>query len=207
MAPRTFYLRDEQHAYSCVLQKQRCHFVTKRTGRCKRKNTRSPMCLQHAQQHLGISVSRDTPYGCGLVATRDFNPGDAIVPYTGNIVHKRIRPSPYIAQTNRTNVFIDAACKRGYGGMANHKTKNNTKLQQYSLRAAHNEGDDPFFVKTTTQKVRRAPRALLGTAFEGYSTVWLVTTKKIKKNEEIFVHYGSQSAYINNTKHHTTGGC
>lgn len=54
---------------------------------CKRATIRSPFCLQHTRDLLGLNIKGSGIHGCGLFAERDILPGDVLTPYTGDFVH------------------------------------------------------------------------------------------------------------------------
>ncbi len=106
----------------------------------------------------------------GLFALKQFNPGDLIAPYKGEILTRAQKDArygdglaPYAVEVNK-NTFIDSACSRGTASFINTKPKhNNARLSVYSGKAGHPPGAS------------------------------VKATKRILPDQEIFVDYGEDT--------------
>lgn len=132
------YDQPDDH-FACRLLRKQCKAQVPsggRRGSVRRCHTRSilhPFCTRHARTLLGLRVGHSPIHGCGLFATRTFERGDVLVPYTGvrhasadeygrdqrhgARLHRRGPSSPYVYPTHPG--YVDAACKRGLASYAN----------------------------------------------------------------------------------------
>jgi len=163
--------------FQCHLLCDQCTHLTNSGIRCRRRVCLGyPTCWQHTIQQYGIQVKESSIQGAGkgLFVTRDFKKGEWICPYVGEVIdqnctYQRYTPGqtcPYMIEKDGTE-YIDAACVRGIGSMANCLVKNNGDVRSVE---AHNAS---FSWRTSLNEP------------------WLKTTKNIKKGREIFVYYGS----------------
>jgi len=128
--------------------------------------------------HVDIRPSTIPGAGLGLFALKEFNNGDLVVPYKGEILTKEQMDerygdglAPYALQINK-NTYVDSACERGTGSFINtNPKKNNARFSVYSGRS----GSPPA----------ASVRAI----------------RKIPAGAEIFVDYGPDTPrYIPTTK-------
>ena len=156
--------------FTCKLECCRCEATTKTGGRCRRRTKKQlPYCYEHARSilHVDIRPSTIDGAGLGLFALEQFNPGDLIAPYKGEILNRKQMDdrygeglAPYALEINK-NTYIDSACSRGTASFINTKKgHNNARFSVYSGRAGH------------------PPSASVK------------ATKRILPNQEIFVDYG-----------------
>lgn len=162
--------------FQCPLLCDQCTFITE-SGRCKRRVCFGwPDCWQHTIIEYGVKTRPSTIKGAGkgLFATRPFYKGEWICPYHGQITPKQCLDTlypgdtlaPYAVEVDGSGVFVDSACTRGIGSMANglflggvsnHRARHNAELQR---------------------------------DFDHSDNVWLIATKNIAAGQEIFVWYG-----------------
>jgi hypothetical protein len=133
---------DEENQFSCILEKLQCTGTNKNGSRCKRKCiVPYEYCYQHLASIKKLRVKKSTiaNAGLGLFALDKqagpdsivFRKDDIISDYNGRILNFKelnrlygFRTAPYAAKVNE-NYFIDAACKRGVGSIANRNPGNN----------------------------------------------------------------------------------
>ena len=118
--------------FQCNLTCYQCTAHVKKGGRCKKKTCGSlPLCWIHLKERgLKIAKSSIPNSGKGVFATKNFDKGALVGNYFGqeltrDQLNKRYGATnadfaPYgLAYSN--NTFLDAACKRSYSSMINHK--------------------------------------------------------------------------------------
>ena len=129
-------------------------------------NVIQPRCLRHSRSIAGVDVrpSRIPNAGCGLFAYRELQPGDVVIPYTGEVFEhqsplqrqiislcnhrdvplgrtespyafKHIRMYGYIRVTAMHNGIVDASCLRGLAAYANTSRRPNVHVRQTTIRA------------------------------------------------------------------------
>ena len=148
----SFQARNGSHAFRCPLQCQRCDGRTKTGTPCrKRVCVGTPLCWQHllASKNLRIKPSVNGP-GKGLFAQLPgrgegrrlvFGPNAYICEYGGERITKTnlnarygdyTAPYALFVRGPRGGHYLNAACKRGVGAMANHAeaARANAKLSQ-----------------------------------------------------------------------------
>lgn len=159
--------------FTCKLECCRCEAETKTGGRCKRRTKKQlPYCYEHTRSLLHVDIRPSTIPGAGkgLFALQEFNSGDLVVPYKGEVITKAQMDerysdglAPFALQINK-NTYIDSACQRGTASFINTNPKhNNARFSVYSGRSGHPPG----------------------------ATVR--ATKKIPVDAEIFVDYGEDT--------------
>ena len=144
--PSRFTFKVNAHErFKCTIKTQRCNFVKRNGQRCRCKVViGTPLCYTHLlhEKHLRIKQSTVPQSGKGLFALLPaaagegneivFRKGDTIVDYTGELVTEATvsrrygadNTAPYTIQVGR-DAFIDAACRRGAGSIANTSAANN----------------------------------------------------------------------------------
>lgn len=128
--------------FSCDLTCARCIGLNKNGSRCKRRTCRYlPFCFTHLRRDAGLQVKPSTIAGAGdgLFTTVARKREEKIVEYTGEVLSgeeadARYGPQatmPYVLEPGQGQV-IDAACRRGPGAYANHKTRSqaNTRFSR-----------------------------------------------------------------------------
>ena len=169
--------------YSCELQSRQCIAMTKKGERCKRRTRRQiPYCADHTRiiLHVEIRPSTIPGAGFGLFALQDFEAGERILAYEGQLIDKDELLSRYGDETApyafkiSENKYVDGACARGTASFINTNPGRNNA----ALRAFHGSKTLPpgAFVKAT---------------------------KKIKAGKEIFVSYGADTRTYFGLEHKT----
>jgi len=172
--------RPNEECFTCNLQRERCTGFNKNgIDRCKREcYIPTNYCYQHLQsiKHLKIAPSTIPNAGKGLFAFDKTQPQDAIIfrPNQTIIEYRGERTTqteidnrygdftaPYALQVNR-NLFIDSACNRGIGSLAN-----------------------------TTRNTNFRTNARLSVSNTNHGSASLKATSNIRNGREIFVPYGS----------------
>ena len=181
MASRTvFQLND---SFQCELQCQQCAYMKETGSRCKNRTCIGvPFCWQHNRRLYGVQV-RSSNHGKGLFTTRFFPSGSWITPYKGEILsaqclHSRYPgdiTAPYSVRVN-AQTFIDSACYRGIGSMANAK-----------------------FGRNRFSRPRNFHNSELSKRRNG--EIWLKAIRDIPADHEIYVYYGTDYLLQHN---HTT---
>jgi hypothetical protein len=136
--------------FQCPITRYRCeHVVAGANAQCKRQQYIGfSLCYQHLaiDAHLKIAPATNKEHGKGLFATNGTNNGDVvfkngerIIKYNGEVLDKAELDdryggdakdtAPYGYQVNK-NKYVDSACLRSAGSLANHKPlqKANAKL-------------------------------------------------------------------------------
>lgn len=124
--------------FSCKLQCQQCAATTKTGAKCKRSVCIGiPYCWTHARL-AGLAVKNTEGRGKGLFAygkdrkQREtgspavFKKNDVIAEYAGELISREELArrynnvtAPYTLASAQKGKYIDAACKRGLGSLAN----------------------------------------------------------------------------------------
>jgi hypothetical protein len=143
---------------------QRCTADKRAGGQCCMRTKRGQYCWNHTRTIEGLRIKASTipQAGLGLFATKQFNNGDAITPYTGDLVaiHDDRVGGPYYLQLNR-HKGIDAA-------------RTNTANGRYA--------NDP-------RGTQSSPNATL-VLDANRGTGRVKATRTIQPGQEIFVAYG-----------------
>jgi hypothetical protein len=127
---------------------QQCTAFTRRGVRCGSKTCHGEYCWNHLRQFNSLRIKTSEPpiVGKGLFAERDFNTGETVSQYTGDLYRSLSdsnKKSDYILEINRAR-FIDAARTnsaparmandpRGTGKIANCKFVANQRIGEASL--------------------------------------------------------------------------
>lgn len=195
-----YQINNTNHVFQCNINSVRCEANTRAGVQCSRLCAiGTPFCYSHllSEKHLRIKESNNPNYGKGLFAQISRSAADhsvvfrnrsTIIDYTGDIINlanlnarydldaNTQFTAPYAAEIIAANSFVDSACNRGIGSLANH------------IRRSHSNAK---FVKT-----RNAQGA--------YTGVKLVATRDILNNNEILVSYGANYRFNEPTSHRTT---
>ena len=166
--------------WACNLRCGRCDHQKRGGGQCRNRVCIGfSKCWIHSQQAYGVRVKPSTipNSGRGLFAARAFAANEWICPYGGEAVSGACIDTRYgdltapYADTLSQNRYLDAACVRGIGSMAQGLFRaNSTRPRALS---AHN----------AMGAVRKR---------NGVREVWLKATKAIQPNAEIFHYYGDE---------------
>lgn len=170
--------------YTCNLLCDQCNETTLNGQRCKRRVCIGyPKCWQHTLIEYGVKTAESTipNSGTGLFATRDFNAGSYICPYIGEIITKECSDlryninnvGPYSIPKPK-NEYIDGACIRGIGSMANSVIGRNGVS---APRGRHN----------AVVAWRWMSRQL-----------WIKAIVDIDQGDEIFLYHGKNYLFDNN---------
>ena len=179
---------DPGATFSCNLYCDRCDHIKSDGIRCKNRVCYgSPTCWIHTRQRYGVKLrpSNIAGAGKGLYSTRIFPEDSWICPYVGepisaaclDIRYPGDTTAPYAVEND--GPYVDSACTRGIGAMANGLFKRDGTSRtpnQHNAEIADN-ADCPAHTK------------------------WLKATKNIPADREIYVYYGDAYQLQNN---HTT---
>lgn len=131
---------DTGKKFECNVAAMRCKGHVKNGAGCKRTVViGTPYCFQHLEKIKHLKIKKAGNLGKGVFAwdktKRDgaciYKKGDEITKYEGEVLTERQldarygpdRTAPYGLQIG--NKFVDLACKRGLGGIFNHKDRGN----------------------------------------------------------------------------------
>ena len=172
---------------------------------CSNTTETPPCCLRCTAQYLGLTI-KQTPLGCGLFATRNFEIGDVIVPYLGLVSPDRPVQSAYTVQVSKKR-YIDATLLRGLGSFVNHSDfpSSNVIACLATFQANHFsrvQRDDGRTLMNRKSE-HSFPSVLQMDPFVGFQHYWLVARKRIDKDTELKIDYGTEAGAINNLMHKT----
>jgi hypothetical protein len=192
-----FFINDEQK-FECSLKCVRCSHINESTGqRCKNKVCiGTPICHVHltTDHNLKIQESTIPNAGKGLFAwdrhadEKDiiFKKDQAIIEYTGDIVTSAELKerydkytAPYGLASNFEGLFIDAACDRSIGSLANKPLQSSQSNAKFYYSRTRNE-DGTY---TNKAKIR--------------------ATKNIRNGQEILISYGRGYKFNEPVRHLT----
>ena len=176
----------QTNEWSCNLLCSRCTHTKPDGTRCKnRVCIGAPVCWVHTRTKYGVCVKTSTIPGAGkgLFASRQFERNEWICPAGGELIDHAClderypgdMTAPYAIDCNTG--YLDSACKRGIGMMANAKI--NATTGKCTALSNHN-----------------------ARSFRRHDGVWLRATKRIRNGDEIFHHYGG--AYRMDFEHTTS---
>ena len=197
MPYRFIFKIDGVTHFQCKLESLRCLAIKEDGQRCKNHCVMGvQLCWVHLlyKHNLRIKTTNSVPQpnGKGLFALNPIEDGDAIlfrrnetiIRYTGQHINETELnrrygddTAPYTVEYKKGH-FIDAACKRGIGSLANHRPS----------RLANAK-----FVLTRSRQTNR---------IDG---VKLVATKSIRNDTEIFVNYGREYKFRDRGTNETVG--
>lgn len=143
-----FTFQSTDTNFTCQMQCTRCKCNTKSGARCRRRSCiGTGYCWAHliSHRHLRIKASLEPGAGKGVFVMDKtqgdhaviFKPRDLVIEYDGEkvveaVVDQRYGQwtAPYTVQnTEREDLFEDAACHRGVGAIVNQsKTRPNVKF-------------------------------------------------------------------------------
>ena len=164
--------------WQCALECGRCDHVKPGGVRCRnRVCVGTPTCWVHTAALYGVRAKTSTIAGAGkgLFATRDFAANEWICPYVGEAIGQACLDArypgdvtaPYVEMLPGGRGYVDSACMRGIGSLANALFTNAGRcrsLGQHNAKASFRRG--------------------LG-------QTWLKTTKRVARGAEIFHYYGA----------------
>ena len=159
--------------FQCQLECNRCTATTSKGTRCKNRVCIGvPTCHAH-RKDAGLKVKRSTipNAGKGLFATKQFKKGKPIGAYAGENIsvaenNRRygaddLDNAPYsLSARNMPGRILDSACSRSLMSLANSKRERKRNNAKFSQ---HMKGD---------------------------GTINVISTKRIKDGDEIFIDYG-----------------
>jgi hypothetical protein len=105
-----------------------------------------PYCDQHLRKMFGVQVDKSEVHGMGLFAARDFEPGEPVVPFGGELVRSQKQlNSRYSAEGDPEctaiyavkvgGKYVDALRLRHAWVYANHSAKPNVEMRKTGLYA------------------------------------------------------------------------
>lgn len=164
--------------FRCKIQCGQCDHIKPDGERCRNRVCIGfPTCWIHSKITYGVKVkdSLEVNSEKGLFATRDFETGDWICPYSGELITNQClearypgdRTAPYAVSRASDNLYIDSACVRGIGSMANGRFKRDGFSRN---RCLHN-------AEIVTRRG---------------AGIWLKAIRDIEEGDEIFVYYGDE---------------
>lgn len=175
--------------FRCRLRCDQCSYVKPDGQRCRNRVCIGyPLCWIHTKKEFSLRVKDSTIEGAGkgLFATTGFYQDQWICPYVGeNVTHGCLDArypgdvtAPYATQYENplafnAGDFVDSACVRGVGAMANG-----------------------IFLPDGTSAGVEHHNAQIETREGG--VLWLRATEDIGPHDEIFLHYGDQYVLENN---------
>ena len=183
--------------FRCHLECDQCVFIKPDGQRCRNRVCIGyPVCWVHTKKEYGLRVKDSTiaEAGKGLFTLTGVENGEWICPYVGEQISQECldarypgdQTAPYAVADGQfvfgdfddlvnENIqgfigspYIDSACVRGVGAMANGLFRRDGRSR---TAAVHNATID---------------------ARPGYAGLWLRARKDIEPDSEIFVHYGPQ---------------
>ena len=186
--------RDLPRVFSCELECRRCESVNSGGERCGRRVCIwLPFCWQHTRKHLHLRVgeSEALPGSLGLFATEDFEEGDMVAPYGGEVignteVRKRygkvndLSIGPYLLHS------VDSACVRyvssasngGFGSIPDSASNVHFRRTSHRYGTVRGEGEECDGVVLS--------RNNLGVKY------WSFAKRRIRGGEELIADYGDR---------------
>ena len=154
----------DDSTFQCPITRFRCeHVVAGTNTQCKRHQYIGfSLCYQHLaiDAHMKIAPATNKDHGKGLFATNGtsntdvvFNKDDRIIQYNGEVLNKaelddryggnNKDSAPYGFQVNN-NKYVDSACLRSAGSLANHKP-----LQTANAKLYFSPGNGNVYIRAT----------------------------------------------------------
>ena len=146
---------------------ERCSAQTKNGMRCKLKTCiRYPYCHIHARKELNLVVKKSNiaNSGCGLFTTKELKPKTKIVEYFGETLTKNEYKKKY-PNENAKYVF-----------QKNQNLYVNSQCKRGLAAMSNSHKKSKCNARFSLSKDR--------------SKIWIIVTKKIKENNEIYTYYG-----------------
>ena len=173
---------------------------------CSKMTETPPCCLECTVRYLGLTINQSgrLGLGCGLFATRNFEIGDVIVPYLGLVSPDRPVQSAYTVQVSQKR-YIDATLLRGLGSFVNHSSERGKVNVKARLATFHAEQfPNPNQDGRSYGKGKASfPSVLRMDPFVGFQHYWLVAQRRIDKDTELIINYGTEAGAINRLMHKT----
>lgn len=175
----------ETDRFRCRLHCDRCTHIKANGQRCgNRVCFGTPICWIHTKQLFGLRIKSSSIAGAGkgLYATRYISAGSWICPYVGELISEQCLDlrypgditAPFTVNNGDGSNYIDSACKRGIGAIANGIFDN------LGVSLPHQNHNAEIEFKPESQMN------------------WLRATRNIFNGEEIFVYYGNVYRLENN---------
>lgn len=180
-------LTFETDDFRCRLKCDQCAYTKPDGRRCKNRVCIGyPVCWIHTKKEFGLRVKDSNVVdGKGLFADKRFDRHDWICPYMGEPVtqacidvrYPQNTQAPYAVRLDIPYAmgggdYIDAACSRGVGAIAN-----------------------ALFTATGNPMPPQDHNAQIETRLDG---LWLRARRTIRPGDEIFVHPGEDFGWDNN---------
>lgn len=166
----------------------RCQARNESGGTCKRMTYKTgPYCWQHTIKKLGVQVkdSQMEGAGQGLIAKKEFDKGDDIVKYKGEVLTQDETDARYgrgVGPYTITSYYDRLKANRRITDARN----TNSNVGRYAndcrpqdKRRGKCPGNNAIFVETATRENKNKPAVL-------------EANKDIHPGQEIFTNYGSQ---------------
>jgi len=155
--------------WECKLQHRRCQATNKRGSQCSRITQLTlPYCWQHLQTQANLVIGPTTLRGfdfIGLFACgRDFKRGDTIIEYVGSQTDPKKFQERYPGDREIAPYamgFLDAACTRGAGSIANSC---GTTLRR--CNAEYKDGKDGKVNVVATKRIKSGQEILVNYGHE-----------------------------------------
>lgn len=171
------------NTFNCHLTCDQCTYIKPNGQRCgNRVCIGYPMCWIHNKKLYGIRVKDSTipGGGKGLFATQPIRGRVYICPYVGENITQECLDSryegdvtaPYTVFDNESGIYVDSACVRGVGAMANTSRRTNAEIIE-------REGE--LWLRAT--RYIRADEEILVDYGEGYQMENNHTTKRKRGND------------------------
>jgi hypothetical protein len=211
--------------YECDLECRQCQAVTSKGKQCKVVVCiGTPFCYSHREKRTWIDLRESKPgTGLGLFAMKAFEEGQIIGFYNGRALSEKMATDMYgeglapyaIGRKQKSKTVadeivedvLDSACVRSLMSLAN------TASTKEGCNAEYRNRHDPEIAAYTRPRYDDGAESndanFIGTlidAKEDQETMPVVTTKAIKKGEEILIWYGPEyiTAMDNNEIWHRT---
>ncbi len=158
-----YHRKCDDATFQCPVKRFQCEHVVGANTQCKRHQYIGfSLCYQHLaiDAHLKIAPATNPDHGKGLFATNGtsnndivFNKDDRIIQYNGEVLNKaelddryggnNKDTAPYGFQVNN-NKYVDSACLRSAGSLANHKP-----LQTANAKLYYSTGSGNVYIRAT----------------------------------------------------------
>lgn len=185
---------SEPRPFSCRLECRRCEAENNDGSTCKRRVCIwLPFCWQHNIKKLSLKVaqSKALPGSLGLFATEDFEKGDMVAPYGGEVIDAEETRKRY-GMANEYGLgpyllySVDSACERYISSASNGGFGSIPKSARnvYFNNTSHRYGT----VKRKGEKYngKTLTKDNLGVKY------WSFAKRRIAKGEELIADYGDE---------------
>jgi hypothetical protein len=166
--------------FECALQRSRCRGTTVKGKRCKRSLAQVyGWCAQHARNELGVRVGDSPVAGKGLFATRDIPTNTTVAVYDGECLDDAQKIARYGREG--TAPYTVAYVRSPRPGCKYADAACRRSIAAYANQSRANT------------RLKQAKGQMV-----------LVSTRRIRAGEEIFVNYNNRHMY-DVTMQHATG--